>query len=417
MRLNRLIKVIGPGLLFASTAIGTSHLVLSTRAGAHYGLIYLAIVLGALFLKYPFFEFAPRYTLATGSSILHSYRRQGRWAIMLFLLIIGINMFAVTGALAAVCAGLISSYWGFSVTPLVGITLGLTCVILIWGRYRFLDGLIKVISVVLLLTVCTAFGAVLVKGPLYPQTSWEPMESLWQGAGLTLLVSLIGFMPTGMEAAAMNSLWIVEKQKSERTTLKEGLFDFNLGYLFTTVLALMFVVIGALTVFGSGNLLEGNSTQFSNKLMSIFTANLGSWTYPVIATAAFGTIYGTLITAMDAFARCFVASWQLLKSKDNSQGVDESSKVGYTAVLVLISAGAFILFAQFTGGMIKILEFATIVAFLGAPIVAFLNLRAVRSPEVPVAHRPTKWMYYLAYLGLVAMMLFSCYYLINLRLL
>ena len=34
---QKLIKNLGPGLLFASMAIGTSHLVLSTKAGAHYG--------------------------------------------------------------------------------------------------------------------------------------------------------------------------------------------------------------------------------------------------------------------------------------------------------------------------------------------------------------------------------------------
>ena len=51
---RNLLKVIGPGLLFASSAIGTSHLVLSTRAGAHHGMIFLWIILLALLLKYPF---------------------------------------------------------------------------------------------------------------------------------------------------------------------------------------------------------------------------------------------------------------------------------------------------------------------------------------------------------------------------
>ena len=56
-----LVKSIGPGLLFASTAIGTSNLVLSTRAGAEHGVIFLVIIFFALLLKYPFYEFGPRY--------------------------------------------------------------------------------------------------------------------------------------------------------------------------------------------------------------------------------------------------------------------------------------------------------------------------------------------------------------------
>ena len=50
-----LIKKLGPGLLFAGAAIGVSHLVQSTRAGADFsfGLIW-ALALSTLF-KYPFF--------------------------------------------------------------------------------------------------------------------------------------------------------------------------------------------------------------------------------------------------------------------------------------------------------------------------------------------------------------------------
>jgi len=40
-KLDRLLKTLGPGILFASTAIGVSHLVQSTRAGAEFGFDYL----------------------------------------------------------------------------------------------------------------------------------------------------------------------------------------------------------------------------------------------------------------------------------------------------------------------------------------------------------------------------------------
>ena len=65
-----LFKTLGPGLLFASTAIGVSHLVQSTRAGAEYGLIMLVFVLLATIFKYPFFEFGSRYANITGTNLL-----------------------------------------------------------------------------------------------------------------------------------------------------------------------------------------------------------------------------------------------------------------------------------------------------------------------------------------------------------
>ena len=106
---KNLLKTIGPGLLFASTAIGTSHLVLSTRAGAHHGMIFVLIILATLILKYPFYEFGPRYAIATGQSLIKGYKAQGKWAIYLFLGVVFMNMFAVTGAIGAVSAGLLLS--------------------------------------------------------------------------------------------------------------------------------------------------------------------------------------------------------------------------------------------------------------------------------------------------------------------
>ncbi len=163
---NSLLKTIGPGLLFASSAIGTSHLVLSARAGAHHGMIFVWIILGALILKYPFFEFGPRYANATGHSLVKGYKDQGVWAIVLFMLVIFINMFAVTGAVSAVCAGLLSTMMGMSNIPmplLVGAILAITAILLLLGRYTALDYFIKIVSIVLLVTVFIAFFAVLFK--------------------------------------------------------------------------------------------------------------------------------------------------------------------------------------------------------------------------------------------------------------
>ena len=311
------LKTIGPGLLFASSAIGTSHLVLSTRAGAHHGMIFFWVIVGALLLKYPFYEFGPRYANATGNSLLSAYRQQGKWAVILFMLVIFINMFAVTGAVAAVSAGLLSTMMGLGSIPMPILVAGillLTAILLLIGGYAALDSFIKLISVVLLVTVFTAFFAVLVKGPVAPVADFEP-SSILDEAGFLLMISLIGWMPAGMEASTMHSIWAVEKMRTSgyHPTLKENLFDFNLGYVFTVVLALMFLTIGAFTVYGSGQLLEGNSTQFSNKLLGVFTTHLGSWSYLVIALAAFGTIYGTLITVWDAFARSFVRGVQVMR--------------------------------------------------------------------------------------------------------
>ncbi len=417
---KNLLQTIGPGLLFASSAIGTSHLVLSTRAGAHHGMIYFWIILGALLLKYPFYEFGPRYANATGYSLLKGYKEQGSWAVILFLLVVIINMFAVTGAIGAVCAGLLATMFGvsgISVPLLAGLILGISVMLLLLGGYKGLDNLVKVISVVLLITVLIAFLAVLFKGHV-PQAENFKAPTLLEGTGLALMISLLGWMPAGMEASTMNSIWSVEKAKATgyQPRLKESLFDFNLGYVFTLILALMFMTIGAFTLYGTGTALEGNATQFSNKLLNVFTQNLGSWSYYVIAIAAFGTIYGTLITVLDAFPRCFVRGLRVLKYENTEKNKEQEAflEKAYKWTVLIVGLGGFSLFYFSAASMLQLLQYVTIISFLLSPIIAFLNLRAIQSPTVPISHRPARSMMGLAYLGMFALVGFSIYYLMSL---
>ena len=417
---KQLLQSIGPGLLFASSAIGTSHLVLSTRAGATHGMVYFWIILIALILKYPFYEMGPRYASATGYSLLKGYKDQGTWAVLLFLFVITISMFAVVGAVGAVSAGLLATMFGIHIVPvpiLAGIIIGLSVLSLLFGGYKGLDGLIKIISVLLLLTVLTAFVAVLFKGPVAPTTNFQA-PPLLEGAGLALLIGLLGWMPAGMEASTMNSIWNIEKRKTSgyHPRLGESLFDFNLGYIFTLVLALMFLTIGAYTVYGTDTVLDGNATQFSNKLLGVFTTNLGDWSYYIIAIAAFGTIYGTLITVLDAFPRCFVRGIRVLKYAQPIDNTEQNAFLenSYKWTLILVGIGGFALFYFSAASMVKLLDFVTIISFLLSPIIAFINLRAIQSSSVPASHKPSPLLLGLAYIGLFALVAFSIYYLIDL---
>ena len=86
-QLEWLKKTLGPGILFASTAIGVSHLVQSTRAGANYGFGLLFFVVIANLFKYPFFEFGSRFANATETSIIDGYKQLGMWVLWSYLLI------------------------------------------------------------------------------------------------------------------------------------------------------------------------------------------------------------------------------------------------------------------------------------------------------------------------------------------
>jgi hypothetical protein len=54
-----------------------------------------------------------------------------------------------------------------------------------------------------------------------------------------------------------------------------------------------------------------------------------------------------------------------------------------------------------TGSLTAMVDFATIVSFLTAPVLGYLNLRTVTGPNVAPEHRPAGALLWLSYAGLV----------------
>ncbi|MBT3888356.1 MAG: Nramp family divalent metal transporter, partial [Nitrosomonadaceae bacterium] len=163
---NGLLSRLGPGLLYAGAAVGVSHLVQSTRAGGMFGFeLILAIVIIHL-IKYPFFEFGPRYTAATGKNLLHGYKELGKWAVWVYLTMTLSHMFIIQAAVTVVTAGLITYIFGLEglgghdpqmVATIISSLLLLFCFILLAsGHYTLLDKFVKVIIILLAVTSVAA---------------------------------------------------------------------------------------------------------------------------------------------------------------------------------------------------------------------------------------------------------------------
>ncbi|MEJ2006108.1 MAG: Nramp family divalent metal transporter, partial [Cyclobacteriaceae bacterium] len=246
--LRHFFQALGPGIVFAGMCIGVSHLVQSTRAGADYGFQLLIAVLAANLFKYPFFEFASRYTAATGVSILDGYARMGRWIIWLYTAITVLTMFIVTAAVTFVAAGLLGNLmpWSLDTDTWAAIIMGFCILILASGKYSALDGLLKVVSIILLISTIVAFVSAVAKGQPEPVEGFAQPEVL-SPAGIIFVVALMGWMPTAVDLSTWTGLWAEAriKQTGYTPVLKETLLDFNIGYLMSAVLAVIFLSLGA----------------------------------------------------------------------------------------------------------------------------------------------------------------------------
>ncbi|MDA3905583.1 MAG: Nramp family divalent metal transporter [Bacteroidales bacterium] len=409
MKIKSLLKTLGPGLLYAGAAVGVSHLVQSTRAGASYGFELIWVVIAANIIKYPFFEFAPRYASSTGKSLVDGYNKTGKWALGIFALLTLSTMFALQAAVTVVTAALLGNIFGISLSTnsLTAIILFFTMFVLLSGKFSALDKMIKVI--ILTLTVSTLIAVI----AAFEIKTMEAIAFDWTNAlDLAFLIALVGWMPGPIDISTWHSSWTVAKMESSRhkPSLKESLFDFNFGYIGTAFLAMGFVSLGAFVMYGSGKELSSNGVEFAGQLIDMYTFSLGNWAYWIIAIAALTTMFSTTVTVLDAYPRVMQPSSELLFPSLKTK--NEKSAIPYTAWMLITIFGTLALLIYFGQSMRFIVDLATTISFVAAPVLAILNYKAVTHSSFPKESRPKKWLLVYAWIGMIFLSLFSVFYLI-----
>ena len=405
------LKALGPGLLWAGAAVGVSQLVQSTRAGANYGFALLWVVVVANVFKYTAFEFGPRYAAAMGESLLDGYQRVGKWALVAFLIPTFGTMFVLQAAVTIVTAGLASKIFGTSMSPLTwsAVILAVCAGVLTIGKYRVLDKLIKIIIVILsistIVAVVTAFGH-----GSSAKVDFVPPQ-LWNVAGVSFMVALIGWMPSAIDISVWHSLWTIERRKETGSapSLADSLFDFRLGYFGTGILALGFLSLGGLIMYGTGESFSPAGSKFAGQFITLYTSTLGSWSYPVVAIAALTTMFSTTLTVTDAFPRVLKRSTELV-FPNRYAGRDDRSL--YWIWLVIVLGGSLVIIGLFMSGMTMLVDLATTLAFLTAPILAYINYRAVTGPWMPDEGRPGPKLLLFNWVSMVFLAGFALFFLI-----
>lgn len=387
---------LGPGILMATAAIGGSHLVASTQAGAIFGWQLFWLILVVNVLKYPFFRFGMEYTLATKNSLVEGYKSKGPFYFYSF---IGLNIVAAVVNTAGVLL-LTASLLHYAlpvvieVTLLCWILLGVCLAILLLGHFKALDSVAKGIMGLLTLATVIALVIAFSNGPMAPADYVGP--SPYELAMLSFIVALMGWMPAPIEISALSSLWLKEKQAQQTVSKSQGLFDFNVGYWLTAGLALVFFSLGVLVQYGQTSSIELGGVAFAKQLIDMYALTIGEWARPLVSAIAFLCMFGTTLTVLDGYARTLNESHKLL-------GFGQSKhSLNIWLILQAFAGMAVILF--FKSALGPMLTFAMTLSFVTTPVFAWLNFSLVRS-EPAIKH--SVLLRSLTWLGLVYLVGFA----------
>ena len=395
------LKKLGPGLLFAGAAIGVSHLVQSTKAGAEFGFGLIWALILCNFFKYPFFLFGTKYAHATGETLLDGYKKIGDYVLIIYLILSFVTIFTIQAAVTIVTAGLAIELFGFSTDITIwAIIIILGCLLLLLiGKYSLLDNLIKII--ILVLGICTVLAV------FYAKINSDMVIDINQiipsnFEGIIFLVAFMGWMPAPLDVSIWQSIWTKEKISINKTIdYKTALYDFNIGYITTVVLGICFISLGAFVMYNSGEKFSDQGGEFAGQLIDLYTSSIGENMFLIIAIAAFTTMFSTTITCLDASPRAMDKSFELLGFKKLS---------GYNFWLVILSAGTILIFIFFMSEMGSLVKIATILSFITAPIYAILNYTLITSKFMPSNFHLSIKMKVYSIIGIIFLSSFSIWY-------
>lgn len=400
--MTKFLQKLGPGLLFAGAAIGVSHLVQSTKAGANFGFGLLWALLLINLIKYPFFQFGPRYAAATGESLLEGYNKLGKGVLKAYALLTIATMFTIQTAVTIVTAGIASTLFGSEISIEIWsvIILSVCFLLLLVGKYSLLDKMMKIIIIILSLSTLFAVAAAFINSTNEPEwTQIVPSTDV----ELIFLIAFMGWMPAPLDVSIWHSLWAIQKKKQEQNfNSKTASLDFNIGYLGTIVLGIGFLMLGGLVMHGSGKSFSANGGEFSLQLIEMYTQNLGEWSYIIIGVAALTTMFSTTLTTLDASPRAMNKTLELI--------LDKPLNNGYKVWLIVLIIGTISIFFFFLSEMGSLIKIATILSFLTAPFYALMNYILICSKHTPQSFRPSKMMHFLSISGILFLIGFNIWY-------
>ena len=391
-KLIDLFRLLGPGIIFASLCIGETHFALLTYAGSLYGHALLWMVLMVHLFYYPVFEFGTRYAVATGETLIDGYTRTkaGRVLLWVFLVLMFVTPPLIMGSLVGLTGSVLYAafpWLSFRIWCLIAFVV--TLVIVLSGRYKVIEGINKILILIIIAVALTAF---LISPPDPGDFFSGLVPSVPAVAGVMVVVVAILRVPTDPAASIFLSEWAHEKrsewlagEEEGKTillkTLKKSIFDIRLGVIISCIVGVIFLSVGATVLKPRGVVPEG--IEVTLKLSEIYTETLGNWIFPVFIVAIFAAFWGGYVSAMDGILRLFKNV--ILRLFSPTESTHQKISVGF---IILVTVAGLLMATLIQRPMFMVL-LALSLSLINYPLIFIMNTYCV-TRQVDEAFRPGK---------------------------
>jgi len=399
---KRLITL-GPGIVWAASAVGVSELVFATRAGALYGMALLWAPLLSLFIKYFMTEIVGAYTIATGENVVTAFSRVevkvGKlrllprgWILWLLWVLFIFSIAGMAGCALAVGAALYAlipalpfAIWSLLALAVVGI-------ILFWGSYGALTQVSRLLVAVMVFFVFYAIAQVMppageILGGLIPGVpAGSPPELIpllgWTGAGA------VGTVWFSMWAQASNRGMAGKRGEPTaadvpriRDWLQINRMDLIISTVITAILTTGFLIAGAVILRPLGTVPEGDALGIV--LAQIAGQHWGKAGEVIFLLGVLGTLFSTLLANIDGICRVAASAVGFY------QGKKEPPKKWYNTFLVIyILTSALLAFV--IRAPVFMLQITAAVDTMLIPIIAVMAIHICRT-YLPTEFHPPRF--------------------------
>lgn len=399
------LRIIGPGFVWAAAAIGSGELIIASKVGAEYGLVFVWALWLGIWLKYWIQKGILDVTILTGKPVVELWHagKWGRASSAYWLLFFILTATGVAGLLGLSASIMVALMPQLSVT-VWAIVLTLGIIALAFSQmYATFEKIM--LAFCLVLGIGVAATAVL--------ASPSPAELLTWGipttsAAALVFLSLLGWgAGSGPDLMLPYSWWVTEKgyqnlslNSGSGRSLSEytdagavsqvrgwlGLakWDTAFGYIAAGLVATVFMVAGAEILAPRGIILEGMPAL--TNLAVVFTETFGGWSWYLFMIPAFAAIFSTALGVFDGGRMGIAHLARMLTGRPTVAPSEMRSNLWYRVSLVLFSLVPLILFLGIKQPVALVIA-AGIISAVSMPLLAFQVFRSL-TRDIPAAYRP-----------------------------